>query len=148
MSITTAGREAAGSIRKKENTVLVLILVVKVDPRLRSCRGSKGEDHGREGRFEERKSKEEYDGGGGGESDCDCDLESKRKQRLNAQPGSLELVIAPPPISKTIVQTKSTSSNQLHHHCFCACFFFDAFLGNQTTTHRLTPLLWLSFSAR
>lgn len=76
-------------------------LAAKVDLRLRSCRGSKGEDHGREGRFEEPKNNKEHEGGGGGSSvsDCDSALEPKRKQRLNAQPGSSELVIAAPPIS-------------------------------------------------
>lgn len=72
LSITTAGRLAAGSIRKRAKKVLVseLVLVVEVDLRLRSCRLYKGEDHGREGHFEENENKEEYEGGDS-ESDCD-----------------------------------------------------------------------------
>jgi hypothetical protein len=52
LSMTTAGREVAGSMRMREE--VSLLEVVGVDLRLRSKRAFRAEDHGREGRFEER----------------------------------------------------------------------------------------------
>lgn len=66
LSITTAGREAAGSMRKSENEVMmknVLKAASKVDLRGRSeSEGEgegEGEDHGREERCEERNKEED-----------------------------------------------------------------------------------------
>lgn len=85
LSMTTAGREVAGSIRMRKK---------EVDLRLRSKRALRAEDHRREERFEKRED-EEYEEERVGDGEAGLDL--KRKQRLNAQ----ELVIAPP-ISTTM----------------------------------------------
>lgn len=83
LSITTAGREVAGSMRIREKEMSAL----KADLWLRSERLFRAEDHGREGQFVEREEE-----GGAGVSDGDADLDRKRKQPLNVQ----ELVIEPP----------------------------------------------------
>lgn len=68
-------------MREKE---LSVVEIVEADLRLRSDRLFGAEDHGREGRFEEREEEEE-------EGVNDADLDRKRKQRLNER----KLVIAP-----------------------------------------------------
>lgn len=55
--MTTAGREVAGSMRMREEDVS-LLEVVEVDLQLRSKRAFRAEDHGREGRFDEREDEE------------------------------------------------------------------------------------------
>jgi hypothetical protein len=57
LSMTTAGREVAGSMRMREEEVS-LLEVVEVDLQLRSKRAFRAEDHGREGRFDEREDEE------------------------------------------------------------------------------------------
>jgi hypothetical protein len=107
LSMTTAGREVAGSIRMGKKEVSQL----EVDLRQRSKRALRAEDHRREGRFEKREDEEERVGDG------EAGLDLKRKQHLNAQ----ELVIAPPiSTTTTSIYAESNWSYQfLHYGCAC-----------------------------
>ena len=58
LSITTAGRDVAGSMRRREKEAFVL----KMDLRLRSKREFRAEDHGQEEHFEEEEEEEEEEG--------------------------------------------------------------------------------------
>ncbi|KAL6294377.1 hypothetical protein ACE6H2_002519 [Prunus campanulata] len=120
--------------------------MAEVDLQLRSNRGRKGNDHGREERFVERKNrKPEEEAGAVDVVDGDAHLDRKRKQRPNAQLGSLQqlvTVIDAPPISTTTMETEfNASSHQLHHHCSVSlrfspirCFYWQSNNGTPTVT--------------
>ncbi len=55
LSITTAGRDVAGSMRMRMRKGKNKMLVLEVDLQLRSEREFRAEDHGQEERFEKRK---------------------------------------------------------------------------------------------
>lgn len=57
LSITTAGRDVAGSMRRRRKEAFVL----KMDLRLRSKREFRAEDHGQEERFEEEEEEGDSD---------------------------------------------------------------------------------------